>query len=258
MSYILEGEAEVERLQHQSQIHAYNIREELANNTLPSRGDRVLDVGCGHGMVSRYLCDQVEGINIQAVDISSQRIEQGRELSQGYPIEFWRSDASCMPFAERSFDYLVCRYVFEYFQRPYDVAKEFRRLLTPEGRAIVIVFDGAFFNLQAPDAYFTEELRCLTEALRGHVNCYVGRQVPVLMKQAGFQNVRVDPRVYHFEGESLKNEIENTKLRFKLSRPVLLEALGTKGLESFESRYMRYLEDPASFLFYNKFIVEAF
>ncbi len=49
-----------------------------------------------------------------------------------------QADAQSLPLASESFDRIVCASSFHYFSEPGAVLGEFRRLLKPEGRLIVI------------------------------------------------------------------------------------------------------------------------
>jgi cyclopropane fatty-acyl-phospholipid synthase-like methyltransferase len=74
-------------------------------------GQRVLDIGCGLGAPGARMARQ-HGCQITGINISREQVRQGRELlaEQGmsHRVEIRHGDARKLPFADSSFDAIVC------------------------------------------------------------------------------------------------------------------------------------------------------
>jgi SAM-dependent methyltransferase len=76
----------VEAYQHRAQYSSETF--EVLRDLMPDRNGRALDVGCGTGFVARYLVRYVG--QVDAIDISSRMIEQGKKLEYGkHPNLYW-------------------------------------------------------------------------------------------------------------------------------------------------------------------------
>ena len=74
---------------------------------LPKRYDRVLDVGCGHGALTRALADRAD--SVIALDVSPAMIHVARKHSLGrHNIEYVRADVLAYELPEAMFDIVVC------------------------------------------------------------------------------------------------------------------------------------------------------
>jgi ubiquinone/menaquinone biosynthesis C-methylase UbiE len=115
--------------------------DELIQAGAPQDGDRVLDVACGTGLVagrirllSQKLC-AVTGIDIN---------ERMLRVAQGNPeVEWHQGSAAAMPFANGSFDLVLCQQGLQYFPDRPTAIGEMARVLVPGGRIAVSVW-GAY------------------------------------------------------------------------------------------------------------------
>lgn len=94
-----------------------------------SPGARVLDLGCGSGLLSRYLHDQ--SFQVKGVDFSSGLIEIARQ--ENPEIEFSVADVAATPYDEGEFDVVVSGLVMHYLQDLTPAFKEVQRILTSGG-----------------------------------------------------------------------------------------------------------------------------
>jgi SAM-dependent methyltransferase len=91
------------------------------------QGMRVLDLGCGLATDIGYLGSL--GFSVTGVDASAEAIRQARRRYPG--IELVVADVRALPFADRSFDYLLDRGCFHYLapeDRPRYAAEAWRVL----------------------------------------------------------------------------------------------------------------------------------
>lgn len=100
---------------------------------------RILEVAPGPGYLSVELAKRGHH-EVAALDISQTFVAMVRERARegGVAVDVQHGDASAMPFADASFDFVVCRAAFKNFTRPLEAINEMDRVLRPGGRALVI------------------------------------------------------------------------------------------------------------------------
>jgi ubiquinone/menaquinone biosynthesis C-methylase UbiE len=102
-------------------------------------GGRVLEVAPGPGYLAIELAKRgtftVTGLDISA---SFVRIASENARRAGVSVDFRRGDAARMPFADESFDLVVCRAAFKNFADPIGALDELYRVLRPGGSASII------------------------------------------------------------------------------------------------------------------------
>jgi SAM-dependent methyltransferase len=113
----------------------------LIERTAPRAAERVLDVACGTGIVARLAAERVgPSGTVVGVDASPAMLAAGRRASAGLPIDWREADAAALPFAEASFDLVLCQQGLQYFPDRIGALREMRRVLTPGGRLGLAVF----------------------------------------------------------------------------------------------------------------------
>ena len=105
---------------------------------LPAGGD-VLEVAPGPGFLSVELA-RMPALRVTALEISKTFVELARKnaAEAGVASNIVQGNASAMPFADQTFDLLVCRAAFKNFAEPAKALAEMRRTLRPGGRALII------------------------------------------------------------------------------------------------------------------------
>src|SRR5262249_48392564 len=76
---------------------------------------------------------------VTGLDISKSFVEiaQGKAKEAGVKIDFRLGNASQMPFAANSFDFIVCRAAFKNFSEPVEAMREMYRVLRVGGTALI-------------------------------------------------------------------------------------------------------------------------
>lgn len=103
-------------------------------------GSVVLDVGCGNGVISRKL--GTLGFHVKGVDISERAIEKAKALNQSPNVNFEVKSAEQIVADGQRYHAVICSEVLEHLNRPQDLLKVVRQLLTDDGVLIVTVPNG--------------------------------------------------------------------------------------------------------------------
>jgi ubiquinone/menaquinone biosynthesis C-methylase UbiE len=103
------------------------------------RGVQVLEVAPGPG----YFCIELAKLGdyaITGLDISHTfaAIASQKAAEAGVHVDFRQGNASSMPFAGNTFDFLLCRAAFKNFGQPVRALQEMCRVLKPGGRGLII------------------------------------------------------------------------------------------------------------------------
>ncbi|HXE13291.1 MAG TPA: methyltransferase domain-containing protein [Bryobacteraceae bacterium] len=113
----------------------YAILETVQNWRLP-RGSRILDLGCGPGLLTRDLANM--GYCGIGLDASPAMIAHSRELAESAGIaDEWSyriGDVEAVPLPNESFDAVTCAGVIDYLETDDRILAEAARLLKPNGR----------------------------------------------------------------------------------------------------------------------------
>lgn len=105
--------------------------------------DVVLDLGCGAG----NLLEKLEGSRIVGVDISDMLLAQAQQRVKGSArIELKKAPAEQLPYADNTFDRVVCSEVLEHVLDPKVVIAEIRRVAKAGARIVLTVPNEELIN----------------------------------------------------------------------------------------------------------------
>jgi SAM-dependent methyltransferase len=104
-------------------------------------GQRVVDVGCGPGGLTRELVARVGAANIAAVDPASQFVETCRERNPGVDVRV--GTAEQLPWADCRFDAALCCLVLGFMRDPDLGIRELTRVTRPGGTVAACMWDVA-------------------------------------------------------------------------------------------------------------------
>jgi ubiquinone/menaquinone biosynthesis C-methylase UbiE len=119
-----------------SQLEAYRAQAAQLTAGLPPGAD-VLEVAPGPGYLAIELARR--GCQVTGLDISRSFVEIARQHAHqaGVGVDFRQGDAASLPFADESFDLVVCQAAFKNFTRPVGALDEMHRVLRRGGTAVV-------------------------------------------------------------------------------------------------------------------------
>ena len=151
-------------------------------------GDRILDLGCGEGrhVISAYTLKNIASIG---VDLSVKDLQTARNRFQAEFEEKGNSrkslaliaaDGLSLPFADRSFDKIICAEVLEHVPDHVAVIREINRVLKP----------GGFFVASVP-RFYPEWIcwklsRAYHQEAGGHIKIFVASRLQREIEKQGF------------------------------------------------------------------------
>ncbi|MBI4291530.1 MAG: methyltransferase domain-containing protein [Betaproteobacteria bacterium] len=170
-------------------------REEYLHLLGLAPGERVLDVGCGSGVVTRAMAGRVapEGRAV-GIDTSPALVAVAREYADaaGFAgsVEFHEGDCRNLPFPDASFDAVIAATVLAHVPDAERALAEMVRVARQGGRVGVFDFDGDAFIIAHPDRVLT---RRIVASYSDHATVNVGltRRLPGLLTALGLVDVRV-------------------------------------------------------------------
>jgi ubiquinone/menaquinone biosynthesis C-methylase UbiE len=148
--------------------------------------DVVLDAGCGLGRHLRQLA-RVPGLKIFGIDKSTGALRETSKSMETMPDAQSKdylvsiADINKLPFADASFDCVICSEVLEHIPDHKKALKEMDRILKPQGTLVVSV-----------PRYFAERIcwfisRDYYNEEGGHIRIYKKKQLREMLTGQGFQ-----------------------------------------------------------------------
>jgi SAM-dependent methyltransferase len=118
-----------------SQFLYQAIEDTMVDLATEVRGGRVLDVACGTGKLSM----RIDGRGCYSVgcEASTEMIGVGRYVHPESRATMVRSIAETLPFADGSFDRVICQGSLDHFADADAFMREAARILKPDGRVVI-------------------------------------------------------------------------------------------------------------------------
>lgn len=101
---------------------------------------RILDVGCGNGVISRHLGKL--GFNVLGIDVSEKTIETARSLTTSPNVKFMTKSAEELVASGERYDAVICSEVLEHLHDPGSLLHVLYQSLAENGKLIVTVPNG--------------------------------------------------------------------------------------------------------------------
>ncbi len=170
-------------------------------------GCDVLEVAPGPGFFAVELA-KLGDFKITGLDVSRTLVEIATENAQkaGVKIDFRQGNASAMPFADESFDFIYCSAAFKNFSEPVKALDEMHRVLRSGGEAVVADLCKDV-SLDEIDAYVEKSGRnwfdaWMTKRAFRHIllkRAYTRDEFIRMAKESRFGTCRINPSAIGFE-----------------------------------------------------------
>jgi ubiquinone/menaquinone biosynthesis C-methylase UbiE len=157
----------------------------LADIPFP-RPARVLEVGCGTGVLTRVLARWPDVATVIGVDPAPALLARARELAaEVLNITFQEADGRSLPFGDEAFDVVVFDSTLSHIPELERALAEAYRVLRPSGW--LAVFDGDYATTTVALSDHDPLQACVEMMMANSVNDrWLVRRLPTLVREAGF------------------------------------------------------------------------
>jgi SAM-dependent methyltransferase len=249
--YFMDNPREGDRLYKKANAAVFKakyLERHLANLT----NARVLEAGCGSGAFLQALCAAYVENSFIGIDISQERVNQANaKITRPNNVKAIKASVYQVPFPDNYFDFIYCRFLYEYLQKPLEATKELFRVCKLGGKLLVQDLDGQFTLYPQGPAALAKALLVLKKQTGFDPN--VGRKLFSFGKMAGFACVNAEIEVYHKKFGRLDDENYSLwELKVDIAMAYLRKALPkAKWLDKFKEQFLLSLRDENTVLFSN-------
>lgn len=217
------------------------VRTQLYRRVNLLRAKRVLDVGCGTGVITEEMAARCRG-QVIGVDIDPTMIEFAQD--KGLQAEYRVGDAHQLDFPDGYFDVVACHFLLMWVNNPALVIREMARVTRPGGAVLACAEPDYGGRIDYPDEL--PLARWQAEALRREgADPFVGRKLPALFAQMGLSaNVGVIPSLW--DSETLQAEFE---AEWALMERTLVEMVSQDELWRYKQLDWQAIEDGQRLIF---------
>jgi 2-polyprenyl-3-methyl-5-hydroxy-6-metoxy-1,4-benzoquinol methylase len=156
--------------------------------SLVPEGSRVLDVGCSSGYLARPLAER--GCTVVGIELDETAAAEARDVCEDVLV----GDVETMelPFAEGSFDVVLCGDLVEHLREPQRFLERVRPLLRPGGRLVLTTPNVANWTIRTGLLFgrwrYTE--RGILD--RTHAHLFTRKTLDETLRDAGYRIVAFD------------------------------------------------------------------
>jgi ubiquinone/menaquinone biosynthesis C-methylase UbiE len=157
-------------------------------------GERVLDVACGTGVVTRLASQRVgDAGTVTGLDINPGMLAVARQSTPpGAAIEWYEASAEAIPFPDASFDVVLCQMGLQFLADKRAALSEMWRVLAPGGRLILNVPGPAPELFDIMGKAFARHIGADAAGFVYHVfSLHEPAELQKLVEDAGFHEVSV-------------------------------------------------------------------
>jgi len=162
-------------------------------------GERVIDFGCGTGLLSRDLARAAGGASrLVAIERSPDQLREAirlaRDAGEERLVDFREGDALAPPLRDdewATFDVAHTRFLLEHLPRPVEAVRVMLRAVRPGGRIVLQDEDHNILSLWPEPEGVLDLWRAYIRSyeIKG-LDPFVGRKLPAVLREAGAQPVR--------------------------------------------------------------------
>jgi len=162
----------------------------------PEPGERVLDVGCGTGIVARHVASLLGASGtVTGLDLSSNMLTVARAVAnrEALTIEWREGNAEQLPFPESSFDLVLCQFALMFVADKAAALAEMRRVIIESGRVLVSIWQSLDRHPFYRTLHEVIQRRLGMSALQDIFALGSADKLRELALGAGFRRVEIEP-----------------------------------------------------------------
>ena len=165
-----------------------SIRNYIYDRIMLQAAKRVLDVGCGTGILleelSRNTSCSAYGVDINLSSISFARLSAPRST-------LTLANALSLPYRARTFDIALCHFLLLWVKNPLQVLEEMSRVVMPGGYVLALAEPDYGGRIDFP-IDLAKIGRWQTDSLKDQgANPFIGRELLSIFSSVGFMNIEV-------------------------------------------------------------------
>ena len=165
----------------------------------PLPGERLLEVGCGTGILCRLVAPYLKKRGaITGLDISTQFLafarQQADPSTSDSQIQFANASGAAIPHADGCFDGAWGARLLLHVVDPDPIVHEMARVVRTGGRVVLADWDFETATVDHPDRELTRRILNWRTDYHG-ANNWSGRQLQRLEREAGLKDVQIHPLV---------------------------------------------------------------
>jgi ubiquinone/menaquinone biosynthesis C-methylase UbiE len=193
--------AALEQLAHVLELRAMDHQQQqmradyFANISFPPDA-RVLEVGCGTGVVARALAARPEVAEVIGLDPSPALLSKAQSLSAGIgKLRFVQGEASALKFSEHAFDVVVFHTALCHIPHPQAALSEAFRVLQPGGS--LAIFDANYADTTLATSTVDPLQSCAQAAVNNiALDPWLVPRLRALVEKVGYRVLRFQSYIY--------------------------------------------------------------
>lgn len=180
---------------------ADTLEELLHHDSVFSSGNLILEAGCGVGAQTQIIAPKNPECRFISIDISKESLQEAKSIALQNNIlnvEFQQADIFHLPYPDEYFNDVFICFVLEHIPDPHNALLEVKRVLKKNGTLTVIEGDhgSTFMHPHSDEAHLAIDCQVELQKRAGG-NANIGRELYPLIKNAGFNEVHVSPRMVY-------------------------------------------------------------
>lgn len=206
-SYLFDGfkddiqNQEFDRLSHQAKL-LLPLEKRLWRRLELMSGSKVLDLGCGPGVITHALAEQVYPGEVVGIDTSEKLIQSLQQLrcsvgnDRQLNITFHSGNVYDLDLPDENFDIVYARLLFQHLTEPMKALASILRVLRRGGKLCIVDVDDDWASLYPEPDSFSRLRQAITrlQQARGG-DPWVGRKLASYLSEAGFIQVQATMRL---------------------------------------------------------------
>jgi ubiquinone/menaquinone biosynthesis C-methylase UbiE len=181
----------------------------------------VLEVGCGVGAQTKILCRRFPNLTIEGIDLSEQQLSTANQYLKNEiknkRVHLQRQDAQNLKLSRKNYESAFLCWFLEHVPEPQKVLKNVYQHLAPGAKIYCTeVFNQTLFMEPYSPAYlkYWFEFNDYQWNLKNHP--FIGAQLGNLLKGAGFKDIQIETRTFHFDSREPQRRAEFVEYFFDI------------------------------------------